>query len=92
VSGYAFGNAPRYYSHLRGPGVINFDMSVFKTTRINERVALELRLEAFNAFNHTNLGMPSTSFSTGAAYPATMGVVTTSLPARQVQLAGKLHF
>jgi hypothetical protein len=91
ASGYAFGNAPRYYSHLRGPGVINFDMSVFKTTRINERTALELRLEAFNALNHTNLGSPNTTFSTGAN-ATNMGVVSTSLPARQVQLAAKLHF
>jgi hypothetical protein len=71
--------------------VINFDMSVFKTTRINERTALELRLEAFNALNHTNLGSPNTTFSTGAN-ATNMGVVSTSLPARQVQLAAKLHF
>jgi hypothetical protein len=92
---YTFGNAPRYYSHLRGPGVINFDMSVFKTTRINERFALELRLEAFNAFNHTNLGSPNTSFSAGTNgvnSNNSMGLVTTSLAARQVQLAAKLHF
>jgi hypothetical protein len=50
---YTFGNAPRYYSHLRAPSVINFDMSLFKTTRITERTSLELRLEAFNAFNQT---------------------------------------
>lgn len=93
---YTFGNAPRYYSHLRGPGVINFDMSIFKTTRITESTSLELRLEAFNAFNHTNLGMPNTSFS-GSGNNALntnnqMGVVKTSLDPRRIQLAAKFHF
>jgi len=92
---YTFGNAPRYYSHLRGPGVINFDMSVFKTTRITERTSIELRLEAFNAFNHTNLNAPNVSFTAGANNANannSMGLITSSLPARQVQLAAKLHF
>ncbi len=92
---YTFGNTPRYYSKVRGPGVLNFDMSIFKTTRITERYAMELRLEAFNAFNKTNLGQPNTSFSAGSNGLNTnsnMGAVLSSLPARQVQLAAKLHF
>jgi hypothetical protein len=92
---YTFGNAPRYYSHLRAPSVINFDMSLFKTTRITERTSLELRLEAFNAFNHTNLNAPNTTFTAGSGNANAnnnMGLITSSLPARQVQLAAKLHF
>lgn len=95
TANYAFGNAPRYYAKLRGPGVLNFDMSIFKTTNITEKTSLELRLEAFNAFNRTNLGTPSTGFSAGTGGVNSnnqMGVVTTSLNARQVQLAAKLHF
>ncbi|MDW5266241.1 MULTISPECIES: TonB-dependent receptor [Acidobacteriaceae] len=92
---YTFGNTPRYYSQVRGPGVLNFDMSVFKTTHITERTSLELRLEAFNAFNKTNLGQPSTGFTAGSDGLNTnsnMGVILSSLPARQIQLAAKLHF
>jgi hypothetical protein len=90
---YTFGNAPRYYSKLRGPGVINFDMSVFKTTRITEGTSIELRLEAYNAFNHTNLGMPNTSFTgTSVNTNNNMGLITTSLAARTLQLGAKLHF
>jgi len=59
---YTFGNTPRFYSKVRGPGVLNFDMSVFKTTQLVGRVALELRVEAVNAFNKTNLGQPNTTF------------------------------
>ena len=102
---YTFGNAPRYYSKVRGPGALNFDASIFKTTHINERMALELRLEGFNVFNRTNLGMPNTSFSAGApADPSNptaeggantnsnFGKILSSSAARQVQLAAKLRF
>lgn len=85
-----FGNAPRYYSHLRGPGVINFDMSVFKTTRITEGTDLELRLEAFNAFNHANPASPSVTYS--STNNSNMGVVSSTLDPRRVQLAAKFHF
>lgn len=43
---------------LTGPGYKNFDFSVFKTTRINERVSLQLRVEFFNLFNHPNFASP----------------------------------
>ncbi|CAN5625361.1 TonB-dependent receptor [soil metagenome] len=102
---YTFGNAPRYYSAVRGPGALNFDVSAFKTTAITERVRLELRLEAFNAFNHVNLGMPNTSFSAGpAADPAnptaegggninsSFGTITSAASPRNVQLGAKVMF
>jgi len=41
---------------LRNPGMQNWDMSLFKNIHIgsNEQRYLQLRLEAFNAFNHPN--------------------------------------
>jgi Carboxypeptidase regulatory-like domain len=104
---YSFGNVPRYYSKVRGPGTLNFDMSIFKTTRITERTSLELRLEAFNALNHVNLLQPNTTFVAGTpANPANptdegggnsssnsnFGQVLGSQNARQIQLGAKLHF
>ncbi|QEE30290.1 TonB-dependent receptor [Terriglobus albidus] len=90
---YTYGNAPRFYSKLRAPGVVNFDMSVFKTTRITEGTSLELRLEAYNALNHVNLGAPNTSYSgTSVNTNNNMGVITTSYAARTLQLGAKLHF
>jgi hypothetical protein len=102
---YSFGNVPRTISSVRTPGQQNFDMSVFKTTRIAEKTSLELRIEAFNALNKVNLGYPNTSFSAGApADPSNpsgeggtnvnsnFGVITSANAARVVQLAAKFIF
>ena len=56
-----FGTANRRFFH--GPGIINTDFAVHKTTRITERTSLEFRAEFFNVFNHTNFNNPSGNFS-----------------------------
>jgi len=43
----------RNYFHT--PGVWNLDAGAYKTIRFTERMSLQLRLEAFNVFNHSNL-------------------------------------
>jgi outer membrane receptor protein involved in Fe transport len=49
----SLGNGNR--SYLRNPGINNTDLSLFKNFRIGKEGTrrLQLRLEAFNAFNHT---------------------------------------
>lgn len=102
---YSFGNAPRTYSHARGPSQLNFDMSLFKTTQIMDQARLEFRIEAYNALNHTELGQPNTTFVAGSpADPSkpyaegggntssTFGQVTSALGARIVQLGAKIIF
>ncbi len=39
---------------LRNGGLQNWDMSVFKNIPLGERYSIQLRLEAFNVFNHPN--------------------------------------
>ncbi len=58
---YTYGNSGR--NILEGPGIASTDLSLAKTVSVTERVKLELRLDAFNAFNRTNLGAPVTTIS-----------------------------
>ncbi len=46
--------ATRYY----GPGYSDVDFSVFKNTKINERVTIQFRAEMFNLFNRINFAPP----------------------------------
>jgi len=41
-------------NQLIGPGLVQWDMSLSKTTRIGERVDVELRWEVYNILNHGN--------------------------------------
>ena len=45
------GNMPHY--PIRGPGVNNWNTSLFKNFRIKERLNCQFRAEAYNTFNHT---------------------------------------
>jgi hypothetical protein len=56
-----FGTSVR--NQFRRPRIWNTDLSVFKQFRIKERFQPEFRIEAINAFNHTNWGAPVTGFT-----------------------------
>ena len=51
-----FGSLGR--NSLIGPGYRNFDLSLFKTTKISEDVKVQFRAEVFNIFNHPNFSSP----------------------------------
>jgi hypothetical protein len=57
------------YNQLRGPGIHQWDMSIFKKITFKESTYLQLRLEAYNVFNHTQWGTLNTAaqFSTAGA-------------------------
>ena len=44
------------YDTMRGPGIQQWDMSLYKSISIKEKARIQLRLEAYNAFNHTEWG------------------------------------
>ena len=50
---------------IRGPGLINFDMGLYKDFRITERQSVQFRSEFFNIFNHTNFNGVSTALGAG---------------------------
>jgi hypothetical protein len=90
----AFGNLGR--DVLRGPGQINFDVSVSRLFTITERYRLEARAEAFNAINHTNFNLPKTSTvgvtDIDGVTASNFGRLTSAGSPRILQFALKLHF
>ncbi len=64
-----FGNSGR--NVLREPGINNWDLGALKNIQLFERVNLQLRLESFNTFNHTQYGVDPTSASAAAGGPGT---------------------
>ncbi|PYT11843.1 MAG: hypothetical protein DMG59_25255, partial [Acidobacteria bacterium] len=54
-----FGNYP--INTLHGPKFVNQDLSLVKYFSVTERARFSLRAEAFNVFNHTNLGDPNST-------------------------------
>jgi hypothetical protein len=77
---------PRVYY---GPGRENVDLSVFKQFRLGDVRQIELRFEAFNAFNHANFGTPAASIANTATFGQIRSVINDP---RQIQMAGKFYF
>ena len=78
-----------------GPGYWSVDAALIKKTKFTESLSFELRLEAFNVFNHTNFFVPvgaldinSTNF--GKITSTTFGAGGNN--ERILQLAGKFNF
>lgn len=84
---HPFGNAGR--NIVRAPGLVQPDLAMHKQFRLwSESSKLEVRAEAFNAINRTNLGAPDGNRSNGS-----FGTITTLAgPARQLQFGMKLYF
>jgi hypothetical protein len=81
-----FGNVGK--GGLRGPGVANWDMGVFKEFRlVKEAYRLQFRGEFFNTFNRTNFNNPGVTSTSGG-----FGSITGSADPRIGQLALKLLF
>ena len=71
---------------LRAPGMWNQDLSIAKDFSITERVRLQLRGDAFNALNHTNLSGLTTNITSSA-----FGRLTSATP-RSIQIGAKIIF
>ena len=78
------------YNTLRGPIFVNQDVDLSKNFKLSERLSLQIRGEAYNIFNHANLGLPNTNVNgsnagtiTGLAYSYNM---------RRLQFATRIDF
>ncbi|HEX4773572.1 MAG TPA: carboxypeptidase regulatory-like domain-containing protein [Bryobacteraceae bacterium] len=94
VGQFTEGSFPR--NGLRGPGFIGVDVSLAKHLFFfGEKLDSELRLDAFNVFNHANFGNPDTNIDS-----STFGQVSTTIGSngstangpRIVQIAVHLRF
>jgi Carboxypeptidase regulatory-like domain len=87
-----FGNAG--INSLRGPGYWNDDLSLFRDIPLSEKYRLQFRAEAFDVFNHPNLGNPDNDSPTGinlgyagtrtvngvTTYPNGFNLITNTVP------------
>ena len=61
VTDARFGTAG--FNSLRGPGIFNLDMGVFREFAVTERFRAQFRAEAFNSTNTPHFGNPGTNVS-----------------------------
>ena len=80
-----FGNEGR--NVVRGPGIRNVDLSLFRNFNLSERKRIQFRAESFNLLNHANLGLPENDLQSPA-----FGQILTAASPRLLQLAVKVLF
>jgi hypothetical protein len=98
-----FGNVGR--DTALAPGILDVNAEVHKNVKMpyNENHQLQLRVEAFNAFNHPHFGQPNANILAGAAIPGqpanaphlgfgTISTLQSAIPMRQLQLGLKYTF
>lgn len=84
---YTFGDTSRFLT-LRGPGLYNWDISIFKSFAIRERIKAQFRAEALNATNTPYFGNPNTTLNS-----STFGVITSQINnPRMLQLGTRITF
>jgi hypothetical protein len=80
-----FGNSGR--NTVEGQRMATVDLSLVKNTTIRERATVQFRVEAFNALNRTNFGLPDNFIGS-----PTFGQILSAGNPRRVQLGLKLMF
>jgi len=88
-------------NHFYGPGFVDFDLAFSKTMKFTETISAQLRVEAYNIFNHphfTNPGADINAFGNQVGSPI-FGLITSTAQrpdgttsARQMQVALKVNF
>jgi hypothetical protein len=84
---FTFGDISRFLN-VRGPGLFNVDLSLFKTFSFKDRVKAQFRAEALNSTNSVYFGTPNTTFTSSS-----FGVITSQINnPRLVQLGVRATF
>ena len=96
----SFGNAPRYFSDLRGPHYQNWDTALEKNWLFGESMRTQFRFETFNTFNHPNFYAPEAGATAwqgcdpngGSGCASSFGTITQTFAPRNIQWAGKFYW
>ena len=83
---YTFGNVG--VNTVLGPGFVDLDAALQRQFGIGEDLHLIVRVEAFNALNHSNWGEPNNYVNT----PQFGSITTAANPGREIQLSGRIEF
>jgi hypothetical protein len=84
---FTFGDTSRFLD-VRGPGLFNWDVSIFKSFFIRERIKAQFRAEALNATNTVYFGNPGTTYTS-----STFGVISSQInQPRMIQLGLRVTF
>ncbi len=79
---------------IYGPGAWQVDVSLSKNFNFDEDMRVQLRVDLFNAFNHTNFGGVDTNTRGGGsdAIRGGFGRITSTRPGRETQLSIRFNF
>ena len=83
---FTYGDVGR--NSVYGPGLQTMDIALQRAFRLTERLAFQLRGEAFNALNKVNLGTPNRFVNTPQFGTITMAMT----PGRELQVSARLSF
>jgi hypothetical protein len=83
---FTFGNVGR--NTVYGPGRQTLDLALQREFAVNETIKLQIRAEAFNALNHTNLGTPNRFVNT----PQFGTITEAATPGREIQFGLRVSF
>jgi len=85
------GNSGR--NQFTGPGYVNYDMAIQKLFKLHETLALSLRAESYNLFNHPNYYNPISAYSLdGITQYSQFGKIESAHNARQFQFGVRLSW
>jgi hypothetical protein len=80
---------------MTGPGTNNWDLSLYRTIPIRERVRLMLRFETYNTFNHTQFGGINSAAqfnNLGQQVNTAFFLPNSARPPRYAQIAARVSF
>ena len=89
---FSLGNISRVTDAIRGPIYLSEDVSVLKDFHLYERLAFQLKLEAFDIFNRHRMAVPDTS---PGDFTGTQGFgipTATDYGPRTMQVSGRVTF